>query len=108
MRKPALCIYENKGADQLCSTLIIQLISVFVFATWTVHSFNFLNLKFQALTIFCGHTARIVSVGLVGYLKAGFLAIRLIKSPGLKKIVFGVADCLTQAGLLCSAIIIAN
>ena len=37
MRKPALCTWENKGADQLCGALI----SAFAFAT----------------TIFCGSTS---------------------------------------------------
>ena len=39
MRKPAFCICENKGADQLCA---------FVFATQIVQSLYFLNPKFQA------------------------------------------------------------
>ena len=40
MRKPAFCICEKKGADQL--------ISAFVFATQVVQCLYFLNLKFQA------------------------------------------------------------
>ena len=44
MRKPALCICENKDADQLRG----KLISAFVFATWIVQSLYFLNPKFQA------------------------------------------------------------
>ena len=46
MRKTALCICENKAADQLCG--IAQLISAFVFATQIIQSLFFLNLKFQA------------------------------------------------------------
>ena len=32
MRKPTICICENKDADQLCGNR--ELISAFVFATW--------------------------------------------------------------------------
>ena len=46
VRKPALCIYENKDADQLAVTA--KLISAFVFATRIVQSLFFLNPKFQA------------------------------------------------------------
>ena len=46
VRKPTICIYENKDADQLAVTA--KLISTFVFATWIVHSLFFLNPKFQA------------------------------------------------------------
>ena len=52
MRKPTICISENKDADQLCSyiscVVTAQLISAFVFATWTVQFLYFLNPKFQA------------------------------------------------------------
>ena len=44
MRKPTICIGENKGADQL-------LISAFVFATPLVHFLFFLNPKFQASSL---------------------------------------------------------
>ena len=40
MRKPAFCICENKGADQL--------ISAFVFAAYILLRFYFLNPKLQA------------------------------------------------------------
>ena len=46
MRKPTICICENKDADQLRGTA--KLISAFVFATWIVQSLYFLNPKFQA------------------------------------------------------------
>ena len=42
VKKPDICICENKDADQL------QLISTFVFATRIVQSLYFLNPKFQA------------------------------------------------------------
>ena len=46
MRIPAFCVCENKDADQLrCDR---ELISAFVFATRIVHSFFFLDTKFQA------------------------------------------------------------
>ena len=46
MRKPVICICENKDADQLCRTA--QLISAFVFTTQIVQSLYLLNPKFQA------------------------------------------------------------
>ena len=46
VRKPAFCICENKGADQLRITA--KLISIFVFATQIVQPLYFLNTKFQA------------------------------------------------------------
>ena len=46
VRKPAFCICENKDADQLRGNA--KLISAFVFATWIVQSFFYLNSKFQA------------------------------------------------------------
>ena len=33
MRKPAFCICEKKGADQLCGSPTADLISAFLFAT---------------------------------------------------------------------------
>ena len=44
MRKPTICIGENKDADQLTT----KLISSFVFAIRKVQTLFFLNLKFQA------------------------------------------------------------
>ena len=44
MRKPTICICENKGADQLRG--YAKLISVFVFATRIVQFLYFLNPKF--------------------------------------------------------------
>ena len=46
MRKPVFCICDNKGAD-----LLRGYRSAFVFATYIVQKFYFLNLRFQALTI---------------------------------------------------------
>ena len=46
MRKPTFYICENKGADQLRSTA--KLISAFVFATWILQFFYFLNPNFPA------------------------------------------------------------
>ena len=48
IRKPGFCIFENKGADQLCSH---QLINAFVLAKWIVQ-FLFLNPEFQASILF--------------------------------------------------------
>ena len=50
MRKPVLCICENKDADQLRSNcaVIAQLISAFVFITWIIQSLYFPNPKFHA------------------------------------------------------------
>ena len=45
VRKPDLCICENKGADQLRGS---KLISAFVFTIRIVQSLYFLNLKNQA------------------------------------------------------------
>ena len=56
MRKPAFCLCENKGADQLRS-----MISAFVFATQIVKSSTSQNRNFKALAIFCGCTAQFVS-----------------------------------------------
>ena len=47
MRKPAFCICENKGADQLRGYRG-KLISAFVFATRIVQSLYFLNPIFRA------------------------------------------------------------
>ena len=46
MRKPASCICEKIGAEQL--TVTVQLISAFVFTTQIVQSLYSLNLKFLA------------------------------------------------------------
>ena len=58
VRKPVMCICENKDADQLrvyaktktqiSFAVTAKLISVFVFATRIVQSLYFLNTKFQA------------------------------------------------------------
>ena len=55
LRKPDICICENKAADQLCNNcttdrcaITTQLISAFVFATRIVQSLYFLNPKFRA------------------------------------------------------------
>ena len=47
MRKPALCICENKSADQLRGNCAGHLISAFVFATYLVQSLYFLKLDFE-------------------------------------------------------------
>ena len=54
MRKPTMCIGENKGADQLAVTL--KLISAFVFAARIVQFLFFLNPnpKFQAYSQLLG------------------------------------------------------
>ena len=64
MRKLAL----RKKKTQIITA---KLIRAFVFATWIVQSLYFLNLKFQASSIFCGCTARFVS-DLVGNPEARF------------------------------------
>ena len=46
MRKPANCICENKGADQLRSNCAV--VSAFVLAIRKVQSLSYLNPKFQA------------------------------------------------------------
>ena len=55
MRKPTICICENKGADQLRSNceaisfaVTAKLISAFVFATWIVQFLYFQNPKCPA------------------------------------------------------------
>ena len=48
MRKPAFCICENKGEDQLGSAETMKLISAFVFATYIVLSLYPVSPKFQA------------------------------------------------------------
>ena len=50
MRKPTICIGENKDADQLRGTA--KLISAFVFATRIVQFLFYLNPKFQASSYF--------------------------------------------------------
>ena len=59
MGKPATCICENKGADQLRGNreaisfaVTAKLISAFVFATRIVQFLFYLNLKFQASSSF--------------------------------------------------------
>ena len=47
MRKPTICICENKDADR-SSAVTAKLISAFIFATKIVQFLNFLNPKFQA------------------------------------------------------------
>ena len=51
MRKQTIYKYETKGADQLCA-VTAQMISVFVFATHIVKPLFFLNLKFQASSLY--------------------------------------------------------
>ena len=48
VRKPTICICENKDADQLHGYFSAKLISAFVFATWIVQYIFFQNTKFQA------------------------------------------------------------
>ena len=45
MRKPDLCLCENKAADQLA--VAVQLMKAFVFATWKVHFLLNLYPNFQ-------------------------------------------------------------
>ena len=49
MRKPTICICENKGADQLRGNREAD--HAFVFATRIVHFLFFLNPKFQASSL---------------------------------------------------------
>ena len=63
MRKPVICICENKDPDQLAVTA--KLISTFVFATRIVQSLYFLNTKFQASSHLLWLYS-LVCVGLVG------------------------------------------
>ena len=64
MRKPAICICENKDADQLRGNL--KLINTFVFATRIVQSLYFLfTKKFKHRAILYGCTAWFM-LGLVG------------------------------------------
>ena len=58
--KPAICICEIKGADQLCITA--QLISPFIFGTQLVQHLFYLNRKFQASQCFL-RLYRLVCVG---------------------------------------------
>ena len=58
MRKPALCICENKALDQLSVTT--HLISAFVFTSAQIaQSLYYIN--FKPLAVFCDCTARFVS-----------------------------------------------
>ena len=75
MSKPAFCICENKGADQLAVTA--QLTSTIVFAIKIVQSFYFPSLQFQVFDIYCGCTARFLS-DLVGKPDDRFLMTLLI------------------------------
>ena len=59
MRKPAYCICENKDADQLCGNRTTD--QRLCFRYTIVQFLYYLNLKFQALVIFCGCTAQFVS-----------------------------------------------
>ena len=49
MSKPDFCLGKNKGADQPRSNCEAD--SAFVFATWIVQFFFFLNPKFQASSL---------------------------------------------------------
>ena len=78
MRKPALCICENKAADQLSVTA--HLISAFVFASTQIEqSLYFMN--FKPLAVFCDCTARLVwdLVGNPVYL-GKLISIRFLKT----------------------------
>ena len=59
--RPDFCLWENKGADYLCSTKLstngpvtAQLISAFVFATWIVQFFNIITEPLQKLRVRLG------------------------------------------------------
>ena len=69
MRKPAFCICENKGADQLHVNHAANQRLCFRYIESKVQSLYFRNLK--ALAIFCGCTVRFVS-DLVGNPKDRF------------------------------------
>ena len=75
MGKPTICIGETKAQTSFAVTA--KLISVFVFATRTVHILFLLIPNFKLLTFFCDCTARFVS-DLVGTQIVGFLTQRLI------------------------------
>ena len=51
MRKPTICICENKGADQLCSYCTAD--QHLCFAIRIVQPLFFLNPKFQASSLLC-------------------------------------------------------
>ena len=55
MRKPAFCICQNKGADQMRSAPLFSL------HTYIVQSSTFKIRDFKALAIFRGRTAPLVS-----------------------------------------------
>ena len=61
----AVCVFYRicaKKAQISCSvTAQLQLINVFSFATWIVHSLYLLYSKFQALAIFCGYIVQFVT-----------------------------------------------
>ena len=61
-RKPAICICDNEGVDQLQLGLTAQLISTIVFST-KIEQIYFLSKiqNFKPLDIFCGRTAPFVS-----------------------------------------------
>ena len=79
MRKPAFCISENKGADQLRSNCAADQRLCFRYTDSTI------NPKLQPLTSFCDCTARFVS-DLVGNPNTGFLKTRLICELNFRRI----------------------
>ena len=77
MRKPTICICENKDADQLRGNVTAKLITAFIFATWIVQSLYFLNTKkIKPLAISSDCTAWFVSELVRNHI-VGFLTSRL-------------------------------
>ena len=66
MRKPTICICQNKGADQFAVTA--KLISAFVFATRIVQFLYFLNPKFPVSShLLCLYSPVCVGNHIVGF-----------------------------------------
>ena len=80
MRKPAICICENKGTDQLGGNHVADQHHFSCKKDSTIPSSIIQN--FKPLAIFCGCTAPFVS-DLVRNLEDGFLVIRLISKTTL-------------------------
>ena len=77
MRKPTICICENKDADQLRGNREADQCLCFRYRDSTIPLFSKFIQNFQPLTIFCDCTAWFVS-DLVGTQIVGFLTHRLI------------------------------
>ena len=80
MRKPTICIYENKDADQLCSNCTADQRLCFSQIYGLYNSSSTYIQSFKLLALFCECTARFVS-DLVGTQIVGFLTHRLNFHP---------------------------